>query len=504
MSDILSMEDIPIDLDLEKLLLKPLEHNLKYTFRGWKSLAYLHTLDEIVYKDIKRVFQFQDFDKKYKWICQNEKKLIERMKYMKSKSSSSSSRPSSRSPSNSKSASSSSSSSKRKATSHSHQHYPAPYFSSSSTASPSTSTAASQSQSRSMSTTTSSSSYKPLPRLSSTASSVHPSSRSRSSMPTIVSSSSGSSATTSSRSRCNNNYAANAHVMASTARNANTQQCSGGSPNLMAMPQGGSLQYASYSRPSQAGAGSPYFGAVSAQKQAGHVQQVQASNKNSNHNNNNNAAGYYAQYANCSAYGDVVNNANCNSNNNGIYAPYSSSSSNQGYYSYAAYNAKNASNSNNNNGNGNKKNMVYVATQQQQSSPEMKSTANAQTASPPQAPYRIKNGCYYYNNYSTSGTPAYVAFGSNVSMNAGGNNSNLYNKNCAMMYDNKAVHATTAKQPAVSPSMATANKAAEYGEIAEIVAVDGNSQSSQGNISSISATNDNSSATSLSSVIDNV
>mmetsp|Transcript_41717 Transcript_41717/g.68632 ORF Transcript_41717/g.68632 Transcript_41717/m.68632 type:complete len:379 (-) Transcript_41717:839-1975(-) len=76
--------EIPIDAELERILLKPFTENTsKYAFRGWKSLAYLHSLDDIVYHDFKRVFQFQDFDKKFKWLQANEKTLMERMELLK-------------------------------------------------------------------------------------------------------------------------------------------------------------------------------------------------------------------------------------------------------------------------------------------------------------------------------------------------------------------------------------------------------------------------------------
>ena len=75
MSDIMELS-----LDFERILLKPLDYKFKYTFRGWKSLALLHSWDDIVYKDADRVFEFKDFNKKYKYYQQNESKLMQRLK----------------------------------------------------------------------------------------------------------------------------------------------------------------------------------------------------------------------------------------------------------------------------------------------------------------------------------------------------------------------------------------------------------------------------------------
>jgi len=72
---------------LDSILLKPFEEQIKSTFNGRKSLALLHSWDEIVYKDINRIFAFQQFDKKYKFICQNEKTLFQKLKSIKSSSS---------------------------------------------------------------------------------------------------------------------------------------------------------------------------------------------------------------------------------------------------------------------------------------------------------------------------------------------------------------------------------------------------------------------------------
>ena len=64
--------------DLERILLKPLtESGVKYTFRGRKSLALFPSWDCIVYKNIRRVFQYKEFEKQWQHIDHNKSHLME-------------------------------------------------------------------------------------------------------------------------------------------------------------------------------------------------------------------------------------------------------------------------------------------------------------------------------------------------------------------------------------------------------------------------------------------
>jgi len=73
MSDMNNMNHV----DLERILLKPLTASkVRHTFRGKKSLALLHSWDEIVYRDIGRVFEYKQFEKEWQHITHNETELM--------------------------------------------------------------------------------------------------------------------------------------------------------------------------------------------------------------------------------------------------------------------------------------------------------------------------------------------------------------------------------------------------------------------------------------------
>eukprot|EP01083_Nonionella_stella_P078659 215346_1 len=83
MSDTDRMDDIEVNIDLESILLKPFEKNARHAFKGWKSLALQHSWDEIVYKDIKRVFKYKEFKSDYQFIVDNEGELIQEIKQIR-------------------------------------------------------------------------------------------------------------------------------------------------------------------------------------------------------------------------------------------------------------------------------------------------------------------------------------------------------------------------------------------------------------------------------------
>merc|ERR1712087_479352 len=64
-------------VDLERILLKPLTASkVRHTFRGKKSLLVLEHTDEIVYRDIGRVFEYKQFEKEWQHITHNEQELM--------------------------------------------------------------------------------------------------------------------------------------------------------------------------------------------------------------------------------------------------------------------------------------------------------------------------------------------------------------------------------------------------------------------------------------------
>jgi len=87
--DHLAMDlDTGLELDLDlgaepslEFLLKPLtSSHVRRAFRGRKSLApYLHSWDEIVYRNIKRVFKYKEFEKEWAHIASNEQRLMQRV-----------------------------------------------------------------------------------------------------------------------------------------------------------------------------------------------------------------------------------------------------------------------------------------------------------------------------------------------------------------------------------------------------------------------------------------
>merc|ERR1719445_736822 len=63
-----------------EFLLKPLTASqVRRAFRGRKSLALLHSWDEIVYRNIKRVFKYKEFEKEWAHIASNEQRLMQRV-----------------------------------------------------------------------------------------------------------------------------------------------------------------------------------------------------------------------------------------------------------------------------------------------------------------------------------------------------------------------------------------------------------------------------------------
>merc|ERR1719464_1049800 len=63
-----------------EFLLKPLTaSHVRRAFRGRKSLALLHSWDEIVYRNIKRVFKYKEFEKEWEHIASNEQRLMQRV-----------------------------------------------------------------------------------------------------------------------------------------------------------------------------------------------------------------------------------------------------------------------------------------------------------------------------------------------------------------------------------------------------------------------------------------
>merc|ERR1719464_859920 len=63
-----------------EFLLKPLTaSHVRRAFRGRKSLALLHSWDEIVYRNIKRVFKYKEFEKEWAHIASNEQRLMQRV-----------------------------------------------------------------------------------------------------------------------------------------------------------------------------------------------------------------------------------------------------------------------------------------------------------------------------------------------------------------------------------------------------------------------------------------
>lgn len=63
-----------------EFLLKPLTaSHVRRAFRGRKSLALLHSWDEIVYRNIKRVFKYKEFEKEWAHIASNEQRLMQKV-----------------------------------------------------------------------------------------------------------------------------------------------------------------------------------------------------------------------------------------------------------------------------------------------------------------------------------------------------------------------------------------------------------------------------------------
>eukprot|EP00483_Globobulimina_turgida_P002285 UN02287 len=80
MSDPKTMYDNGVDLD--SILLPPLKkHAIKYTFKGWKSLALLHSWDDlkIFNTDFDAMYKYEKFKIDYKYIIKNEKKLLQKI-----------------------------------------------------------------------------------------------------------------------------------------------------------------------------------------------------------------------------------------------------------------------------------------------------------------------------------------------------------------------------------------------------------------------------------------
>lgn len=62
-----------------EFLLKPLTaSHVRRAFRGRKSLALMHSFDDIVYRNIKRVFKYKEFEKEWQHIASNEQRLMQR------------------------------------------------------------------------------------------------------------------------------------------------------------------------------------------------------------------------------------------------------------------------------------------------------------------------------------------------------------------------------------------------------------------------------------------
>jgi len=91
----IDMEHLAMDIDMDmgidvmgmnmdepslEFLLKPLTaSHVRRAFRGRKSLALLHSWDEIVYRNIKRVFKYKEFEKEWAHIASNEERLMQRV-----------------------------------------------------------------------------------------------------------------------------------------------------------------------------------------------------------------------------------------------------------------------------------------------------------------------------------------------------------------------------------------------------------------------------------------
>lgn len=75
--------DIYDEPGLESILLPPLKsRTIKHTFKGWKSLALLHSWDDlkIFNTDFEAILKYEKFKLNYKHIIKNEKKLLTRIK----------------------------------------------------------------------------------------------------------------------------------------------------------------------------------------------------------------------------------------------------------------------------------------------------------------------------------------------------------------------------------------------------------------------------------------
>ena len=69
------------DMDLEAILLKPLEATANRTFTGWKSLPLQHSWDDCmnINQNFSALCKYEKFKKDYKYVVQNEGRLIRKI-----------------------------------------------------------------------------------------------------------------------------------------------------------------------------------------------------------------------------------------------------------------------------------------------------------------------------------------------------------------------------------------------------------------------------------------
>eukprot|EP01083_Nonionella_stella_P028156 77545_1 len=85
MSESNDIHDMEMDLDL--ILLGPLTNSTKKTFKGWKSFhGLLHSWDDlkVLNSDFANVLKYEKFKKKYRFIIENEKTLLDNIDAYKS------------------------------------------------------------------------------------------------------------------------------------------------------------------------------------------------------------------------------------------------------------------------------------------------------------------------------------------------------------------------------------------------------------------------------------
>jgi len=77
-------EDMELNIDLDQILLKPFEATttaIDRTFTGWKSLPLQHSWDDlsVFNSNFNALCKYEKFKKDYKYVVQNEQKLIKRI-----------------------------------------------------------------------------------------------------------------------------------------------------------------------------------------------------------------------------------------------------------------------------------------------------------------------------------------------------------------------------------------------------------------------------------------